>query len=50
MPSIGKRCHELRIPDRDYSWRIAYRLDPDEVTAACQARILRYERQSKASP
>ena len=27
MPSIGKRCHELRIPDRDRTWRILYRTD-----------------------
>lgn len=31
MPSIGPRCHELRIPDQDTDWRIVYRLDPDAV-------------------
>jgi phage-related protein len=31
MPSIGRRCHELRIPDEDVSWRIIYRLDADAV-------------------
>ncbi|NIO40604.1 MAG: type II toxin-antitoxin system RelE/ParE family toxin [Burkholderiales bacterium] len=31
MPSIGRRCHELRIPDEDISWRILYRLDADAV-------------------
>jgi phage-related protein len=31
MPSIGKRCHELRILDRNLSWRIVYRLDKDAV-------------------
>jgi phage-related protein len=31
MPSIGARCHELRIPDRDQTWRIIYRLDPDAI-------------------
>lgn len=31
MPSIGRRCHELRIPDEDMSWRIVYRLDADAV-------------------
>ena len=25
MPSIGPRCHELRIRDRNVSWRIMYR-------------------------
>lgn len=31
MPSIGKRCHELRIRDRDSTWRIVYRIDPDGI-------------------
>lgn len=31
MPSIGARCHELRINDEDKTWRIIYRLDPDAV-------------------
>lgn len=31
MPSIGRRCHELRIVDRGTSWRIMYRTDPDAV-------------------
>lgn len=31
MPSIGKRCHELRIVDEEATWRIIYRLDPDAV-------------------
>ncbi len=31
MPSIGIRCHELRIPDADQTWRIVYRLDVDAV-------------------
>ena len=31
MPSIGPRCHELRITDADAIWRIVYRLDPDAV-------------------
>lgn len=31
MPSIGIRCHELRIPDKDRSWRIIYRTDPDAI-------------------
>jgi phage-related protein len=34
MPSIGVRCHELRIPDRDRSWRIVYRVDLDAVVIA----------------
>lgn len=31
MPAIGKRCHELRIPDRQANWRIVYRVDADAV-------------------
>ena len=31
MPSIGKRCHELRIDDADATWRIIYRIDPDAI-------------------
>jgi len=31
MPSIGKRCHELRIPDMDATWRIIYRIDSDAL-------------------
>ncbi|MFQ5742413.1 MAG: type II toxin-antitoxin system RelE/ParE family toxin [Acidobacteriota bacterium] len=31
MPSIGRRCHELRIQDRDTTWRIIYRSDPDAI-------------------
>ena len=34
MPSIGRRCHELRIPDDDLSWRIVYRIDNDAVVIA----------------
>lgn len=31
MPSIGRRCHELRIPDEDMNWRIIYRTDADAI-------------------
>lgn len=31
MPSIGKRCHELRVRDAEQHWRIVYRLDPDAI-------------------
>jgi phage-related protein len=31
LPDIGRRCHELRIPDEDQTWRIIYRTDPDAV-------------------
>ena len=31
MPTIGRRCHELRVRDEGHNWRIFYRLDPDAV-------------------
>jgi phage-related protein len=31
MPSIGPRCHELRIQDANATWRLVYRLDADAV-------------------
>jgi phage-related protein len=31
MPSIGKRCHELRVRDGEHNWRIIYRLDTDAI-------------------
>lgn len=31
MPSIGTRCHELRINDEDGTWRIIYRIYKDAV-------------------
>jgi phage-related protein len=34
MPSIGLRCHELRIRDENRIWRIVYRIDPDAIVAA----------------
>lgn len=36
MPSIGPRCHELRIPDSEtgMTWRVIYRLDADAVLVA----------------
>ena len=27
MPSIGSRCHELRIDDQNKAWRVVYRID-----------------------
>jgi phage-related protein len=31
MPSIGVRCHELRIDDGNKTWRIVYRIDTDAI-------------------
>jgi phage-related protein len=34
MPSLGSHCHELRIVDHNYTWRIVYRLDADAIVIA----------------
>lgn len=34
MPTIGPRCHEVRVVDAGKTWRIIYRLDPDAVVIA----------------
>ncbi|MFQ5631679.1 MAG: type II toxin-antitoxin system RelE/ParE family toxin [bacterium] len=31
MPLIAPHCHELRINDKDVTWRIVYRIDPDAI-------------------
>ena len=31
MPSIGPRCHELRINDAGATWRIVHRIDSDAI-------------------
>ena len=31
MPSVGARCHELRIDDERETWRIVYRIDRDAI-------------------
>ena len=31
MPSIGSRCHELRIQDRNLTWRIVYCVEPEAI-------------------
>lgn len=34
MPSIGPRCHELRVRDEQHNWRIMYRIDTDAILIA----------------
>ena len=34
LPSIGSRCHELRINDEEQTWRIIYRIDEDVIIIA----------------
>ena len=31
MPTIGARCHELRIQDAQQTWRVVYRIDEDAI-------------------
>jgi phage-related protein len=31
MPSIGAKCHELRVNDENKTWRIVYRIDDDAI-------------------
>jgi phage-related protein len=34
MPSIGQRCHELRVRDENRNWRLVYRIDHDAIVIA----------------
>lgn len=34
MPSVGRRCHELRVADANAIWRIVYRIDADAIVIA----------------
>jgi phage-related protein len=31
LPEIGARCHELRVVDRDATWRIVYHVAEDAI-------------------
>ena len=45
MPGLGPRCHELRIPDPDVTWRIIHRADPDAVVI-CEV----FAKKTRATP
>ncbi|MEK6755704.1 MAG: type II toxin-antitoxin system RelE/ParE family toxin [Bacteroidota bacterium] len=45
MPSIGSRCHELRIQDQNKTWRVIYRLDDDAVVI-----LEAYEKKTPKTP
>jgi len=45
MPSIGRRCHELRIGDVDVTWRIIYRTDYDAIVV-----LEVFEKKTKLTP
>lgn len=34
IPSIANRCHELRIMDKEATWRVIYRIDADAIVIA----------------
>jgi phage-related protein len=34
LPSLCRHCHELRVRDRDVTWRVIYRIDPEEIVVA----------------
>ena len=34
MPTIGRRCHELRVGNGNVAWRIVYRIDADAIVIA----------------
>jgi phage-related protein len=45
MPSMGKRCHELRVVDENKTWRLMYRIDSDAII------ILEvFEKKTQATP
>jgi len=45
MPSVGARCHELRIRDRDANWRILYRVDTDAIVV-----VAVFQKTTRATP
>lgn len=45
MPSIGARCHELRINDKNSTWRIVYRIDADAIVV-----VEVFKKKSTATP
>jgi len=45
MPTIGARCHELRIVDETVTWRIIYRMDPDAIVL-----LEVFEKKTKETP
>jgi phage-related protein len=34
MPSVGKRCHEIRVTDQNRIWRLIYRIDSNAIVIA----------------
>jgi phage-related protein len=45
MPSIGRRCRELRVRDENTNWRIIVRIDDDAIVIADV-----FEKKTRATP
>jgi phage-related protein len=45
MPSIGPRCHELRLNDENRTWRIFHRVDEDAILV-----VLITDKTTRATP
>ena len=45
MPSIGARCHELRINDTSGNWRLVYRIDSDAIVI-----VVVFSKKTQATP
>ena len=45
MPSIGTRCHELRVNDRNQTWRIVYHIARDAIVV-----LDVFSKKSRATP
>jgi len=45
MPSIGQRCHELRINDANKTWRVICRIDDDAIVV-----VEVFEKKTRTTP
>jgi phage-related protein len=45
MPSVGRRCRELRIRDQSKNWRIMVRIDEDAIVVASV-----FEKKTRTTP
>jgi phage-related protein len=45
MPSIGLRCHELRVNDANKMWRVICRIDDDAIVV-----VEVFEKKTRATP
>lgn len=45
IPSIGRGCHELRIVDKNATWRIVYSVEPEAIVV-----LEVFSKKTKATP